>query len=632
MMKTVTSTNPQRGSAVCLTAAVAMISVYAAITYSVYDNVAVDTFAIPGNLRSRSAGTSSKNSTDKEAANVQGNASQGSRRGRGYASPMLSRLNHVSDMSLHIPRQPDYFSGCGYGPVGNAYCSSGGRSYDRAREPSFSSINLTSAVRIPVAAVDRLHAAYRRVADRLQRPGTGQPVKLTVLGGSMTLGGNCMVPLPHKGSDGEMKNKACAWPAQLQEHLTRHYKGRVELRVTAKAATSLAWAINMIPTLVPLDSDIIIVDYIQNDDRPTLEDLTDSGPMDFQASLIAERFLRKLKAYFEPKPLPVIIFLLTYPPPGFNTTKQFRAAWNNEREAARLRQVMWDHYLNYAQVLHHYGMPYLLLQSLTWPQGPAQMPTPGVWKSTYSQPGFPGGQVDKHPDWTVHKICADMIFHALQIFEADALTNSNEKLRSPGAASAVASFDAATTFVDAWPGKNETFWPEDRLGNSGACLNYMSYISAENEGAAPIAISAGWRRYEDRPGKPGWIAEPDATEDADIMFAVRCGDMHVIGIEYLESYEGMGSVHVTFEELKGAVQIFEQAYDTAHLETLDREVLHSQNEVIDGRCTQQNSLRKTREFKFHCARHGMFTSVVKVKFLHTPQSGGKFKIVSVYSC
>ena len=33
----------------------------------------------------------------------------------------------------------------------------------------------------------------------------------------------------------------------------------------------------MIPTLIPQDSDIIVVDYIQNDARPTLEDLFDSS-------------------------------------------------------------------------------------------------------------------------------------------------------------------------------------------------------------------------------------------------------------------------------------------------------------------------------------------------------------------
>ena len=117
-------------------------------------------------------------------------------------------------------------------------------------------------------------------------------MKLTVIGGSMTLGGNCCPRTPQRAS-------RCSWAGQLQEMLARRYKGRLVVHVAAKPATSLSWSVSMIPTLVPRDSDIVVVDYVQNDDRPALEDLHDSTPLDVQASVATERFLRKLKDYFD---------------------------------------------------------------------------------------------------------------------------------------------------------------------------------------------------------------------------------------------------------------------------------------------------------------------------------------------
>ena len=43
---------------------------------------------------------------------------------------------------------------------------------------------------------------------------------------------------------------------------------------------------------------------------------------------------------------------------------------------------------------------------------------------------------------------------------------------------------------------------------------------------------------------------------------MRCGDERVVGVEYLESYAGMGEVAVTIDSLK-ARRTFEEAYDRA---------------------------------------------------------------------
>ena len=527
---------------------------------------------------------------------------------------ILHRLNHVSDMSLHTPNASG-IRGCAFGKADAAYCTTFGQSAKPSNPdmfPSTDKARLDSALHIPVRGLDRLRAAYPRFESRLK--GAGRPVKVTVVGGSMTGGGNCA---PRNQQD---RNPSCSWPGQLKELVHRRYGSRVQINVAARAATSLDWSISMISNLVPRDSDIVIVDYVQNDDRPALDDLFDSNHIDVQVSVATERWLRKFKEYFGSKPLPVLIFFLSYPPPGFSTTPAFRSMWRDRARSGVMRKVMWDHYLNYAQVLHHYGVPYVTLQSVTWSRGPAEMPTPGLWKSTHN------GQIDKHPDWTVHKACADTVFHALQVLESDSLAPPSS------AANAIATNTMAPQTGDAWPSENETFWPKEKLGKSGACSGYMSFISAEFESSGPLQPPNGWRRYEDRPGKPGWIAEGNATKAAEVDFVVRCGDKRTIGIEYMQSYEGMGQVDVTISSLEGSAHIFEQAYDRrTPQQVLKKRKVHGQTQKIDGRCTQRNSLRKTTETKIVCHRGGMETSLVLVHFSHG-QEEGKFKIISVYSC
>ena len=102
--------------------------------------------------------------------------------------------------------------------------------------------------------------------------------------------------------------------------------------------------------------------------------------------------------------------------------------------------------------------------------------------------------------------------------------------------------------ASSWPEATDTFWPKERLGVFGACTSYMSFLSAENEKAAPLRADPGWKRYEDRPGKPGWIAEASFLVST-IHFVVRCGDEHVVGIEYMD-LRGMGTVDVTMASLE----------------------------------------------------------------------------------
>ena len=155
-----------------------------------------------------------------------------------------------------------------------------------------------------------------------------------------------------------------------------------------------------------------------------------------------------------------------------------------------------------------------------------QPPIPNIWKSLTR-----GAPIDKHPAWPVHKACADTAFFALQALFA---LNFSTLAGAPAA--------ELTT----------SFWPQDRLEVEGACLDFMSFYSADDEKAIPLVNSSGWRRYEDRPGKPGWIGE-GANDGSALSFAVRCGSAKTVGVEYLESYENMGQANVRISTLEGNV-------------------------------------------------------------------------------
>ena len=52
----------------------------------------------------------------------------------------------------------------------------------------------------------------------------------------------------------------------------------------------------------------------------------------------------------------------------------------------------------------------------------------------------------------------------------------------------------------------------------------------------------GWKLYEDRKGKPGWISE---TANTTIRFHVNFKDKNNLKIGFLRSYEGIGRVGVS---------------------------------------------------------------------------------------
>jgi len=87
------------------------------------------------------------------------------------------------------------------------------------------------------------------------------------------------------------------------------------------------------------------------------------------------------------------------------------------------------------------------------------------------------------------------------------------------------------------------------------CMVTPSFSAYADDGEskfAPVSHTSGWRFGEDRPGKPGWLAEANGKQH-EIVFDIPVSK--AVHIEYLRSYENMGSVTCNLEGSKDALEL-----------------------------------------------------------------------------
>ena len=91
-----------------------------------------------------------------------------------------------------------------------------------------------------------------------------------------------------------------------------------------------------------------------------------------------------------------------------------------------------------------------------------------------------------------------------------------------------------------------TLWPATLLDDIRVCLRPLTQMSAYSESRrlkkqgklASGAVGGEWTLYEDRPGKPGWIARrPGASMKLRLSF----GSDPMFSISYLRSYKSLGN-------------------------------------------------------------------------------------------
>eukprot|EP00747_Dinoflagellata_sp_TGD_P179313 gnl/TRDRNA2_/TRDRNA2_29928_c0_seq1.p1 gnl/TRDRNA2_/TRDRNA2_29928_c0~~gnl/TRDRNA2_/TRDRNA2_29928_c0_seq1.p1 ORF type:complete len:498 (-),score=14.33 gnl/TRDRNA2_/TRDRNA2_29928_c0_seq1:22-1470(-) len=106
-------------------------------------------------------------------------------------------------------------------------------------------------------------------------------------------------------------------------------------------------------------------------------------------------------------------------------------------------------------------------------------------------------------------------------------------------------FSAASHNGHLAPFPTTTMWSAADLRAMPSCRNTLSGISAyqaiKHSAAPRPRIVDGWRLFEDRPGKPGWISE---TSDSRMRIRLQFGKDPLLAVTFLRSYEGLGDAEL----------------------------------------------------------------------------------------
>ena len=480
------------------------------------------------------------------------------------------------------------------------------------------------------------------VFEKLANPASSIP-KIVVLGGSMTGGGN-LYGLPgylKPGMPGFMGSAAKGdednWPRQLEELLTLYYHRRVPITIKAFGATSLSWAAYHLTEVVPLDTNVLIIDYIQNDVRPAFSDLQDGGENgDEKFSVTAESFIKGLHALFgaHNKPPPSVIWYLTFPPMGFqyNNSAAFRNIWAESTNERTMRRVLHHHASLYVELAGHYDHSAILLQNAIWPTAKSGEPSAALrgWSNCCNQ----NRQlvVDHHPSWLSHKLSADIVFHSWQHMERLANTSRKHLL---------------------WMPHNGTVNVASRLRLlSESCVALAQTISArqalasqrkDSQRTSLLASDPRWRLMEEPSAsggapKPGWVAHGPKSHGAQISFILNCESEKRLGFDYLRSASFSGSASVRVEAFSSIKKMFWDYFDDS--ETM-RQISSMQPSYRSPAVTMRThwnttaSLVETHVMSIQCFREGMDSSPVRVTLTFNcpdDELPCRFKLISLFTC
>lgn len=162
--------------------------------------------------------------------------------------------------------------------------------------------------------------------------------------------------------------------------------------------------------------------------------------------------------------------------------------------------------------------------------------------------------------------------------------------------------------------------PLPELGRSDptvSCAIHHKFAAYPEMGSQSFRVNStnGWSFFEDVPGKPGWIAASGGVQ-RDIVFKLPV--QRGVLIEFLRSYEGLGSATCQLESLSAGTRpqgtkltmhgLWDQCASLTQTMTL-------QIESTPQSITEQKGEAKMEEYLLRCR-----------------SDGGKFKITSILSC
>lgn len=421
-----------------------------------------------------------------------------------------------------------------------------------------------------------LQGDYTQLANVMKRAANGQETNILVYGGSATAGADCLEEekewRPRETRLSKVKtisgDKArymeCAWPRRMELQLQKIYKNKkIKMHNMGIGGTDTSgWLPTIGPSIRAMHEqvgkiDAVILDLLTND-------AYDEG---HNISSTFEQFVRTLHHLTPDSAIYVLVA----------GCARCHAVKNTEIEIAE-----------------HYKLPLLDFAAITVNrQGEGQLM------------GEEGTVHGVHPAPDTHQLIADTM--------SEAWTRAH-----------VSRCKEASFWSEVFPQKS-LWWPEASfcsekdLKEVATCESPLSWYSAISKPDGVIINSGDWQRYEDRPGKFGWIAK---EKGSTITFPLKFGSEPRLLFTYLRGYEGLGDASITMNG------------KTYKIEGVGKS---------DG---QDHGLPKatqtfTRVFQVSVEGESHFDHPTRDGFNLPPNStdnlvveslGNKFKIISVASC
>lgn len=331
---------------------------------------------------------------------------------------------------------------------------------------------------------------YSRFINMYDKLSAGGTVRILVLGGSMTAGVRCAQFV----KDGQkVTGKSCAWPARFHASLASRFPtATVEMLNIAQGGTTtsvILAGIGMVLRGMQDEGsmpDAVIIDTLVND-ASEAKRWDDAGNTSFSTDqIISLSYESLIRSLHELVPNAAVLSFMSGCP---NCA--------SKRDSQLSVATFYDlPRLDYSDFRSKH-------QNMT-----------DLWKMFDSDVN--------HPSWETHQMIADVV--------ANVLGRAWASGRRPS--------------VPEKPFSKQTLAKQEDVAMFQPCLNVLSGYSArqafDGTGAQP-KITNGWRLFEDRPGKPGWIAD---SKSATINFHVRFGIRPRLAVVYLRSYEGMGNARL----------------------------------------------------------------------------------------
>eukprot|EP00613_Pedinella_sp_CCMP2098_P028856 CAMPEP_0171704342 /NCGR_PEP_ID=MMETSP0991-20121206/12617_1 /TAXON_ID=483369 /ORGANISM="non described non described, Strain CCMP2098" /LENGTH=719 /DNA_ID=CAMNT_0012293823 /DNA_START=1658 /DNA_END=3817 /DNA_ORIENTATION=- len=330
-----------------------------------------------------------------------------------------------------------------------------------------------------------------RVRDVARRARAKEPIKVVVLGGSVTNGGGCesyALPQSKKGMFGR-----CAWSHRFVNWMKEHFSNpHITLVPLCQPATTSVWILSHFDRVLESNPDLVLVDYAVNDPLYAEHDAAQRlywKMMRASNERLVRRFLENKippKRGVASKGSPALMYVV------------LQRSWENSSYAFS-REV-------YEPVCEHYGIPLVSVRDAVWPDVNV-IRNPAVWETINGA----------HPIWKGHQLVTDVLAFVWTAAEATVasttpgmivqnstfLIPNESRAYKHSLASPVRFPSVGVTALDACPAGK-----------------YLSPPIGSSERLVPSRVGNGWA-WVDQNGKAGWQFDMSAKPAAEVKAVTR---------------------------------------------------------------------------------------------------------------